>query len=276
MMASIFLRAYKNWPRIMFMSTRWEYPSKINGKLRNGGAVWLRNRNQASLDAFQEIGILELKINLEGDVVSFNYDGRRVTLYGGFKDGDIPGIFFLRQYSALDVTGGTVIDVGANIGDSAIFFALSGAKKVVAIEPYPSTYETLVRNIDANGLASLIKPINSAISNSRGHLKLEAEIDSTLSVKAHTSETGMEVESLTLQDILNLPGLEPPCFLKMDCEGCEFEVFGSLDERLIDMFQRMMIEYHSEEIEPILSKLKGYSVSVSGKKKGIIYATKKK
>jgi hypothetical protein len=39
-------------------------------------------------------------------------------------------IYFTNQYSILNVKGAIVIDVGAYVGDSAIYFALKGAKKV--------------------------------------------------------------------------------------------------------------------------------------------------
>jgi FkbM family methyltransferase len=42
-----------------------------------------------------------------------------------------------------------VIDVGAGVGDTAILFALRGAKKVIALEPFPSLYEEALINISA-------------------------------------------------------------------------------------------------------------------------------
>ena len=45
--------------------------------------------------------------------------------------------FIKEQYKWLDVEGKNVVDVGANIGDTAIYFALKGAKHVYAFEPYP-------------------------------------------------------------------------------------------------------------------------------------------
>ncbi len=45
-------------------------------------------------------------------------------------------VFDCGEYGVLDVSGKVVIDVGASIGDSAIYFALKGARKVIAIEPH--------------------------------------------------------------------------------------------------------------------------------------------
>jgi predicted RNA methylase len=45
-------------------------------------------------------------------------------------------------YRFLRVEGKIVIDIGVNIADSSIYFALKGADKVIAIEPFPRNYET--------------------------------------------------------------------------------------------------------------------------------------
>ena len=47
-------------------------------------------------------------------------------------------------------------DVGANIGDSSIYFALKGAKKVIALEPLPANYEMAVKNIELNNFKNII------------------------------------------------------------------------------------------------------------------------
>lgn len=51
------------------------------------------------------------------------------------------------------VTGpGTAIDVGAHIGNHALWFALAMGLNVVALEPNPDTHARLVRNVEANDL----------------------------------------------------------------------------------------------------------------------------
>lgn len=53
--------------------------------------------------------------------------------------------FVMDEYGALEVANAVVIDIGANIGDSAIYFADKGAAHVYAFEPFPETYATAVR-----------------------------------------------------------------------------------------------------------------------------------
>jgi len=42
----------------------------------------------------------------------------------------------------------SVVDIGAFVGDTAIYFAIKGAEKVIAIEPHPGAYEELAENIE--------------------------------------------------------------------------------------------------------------------------------
>ena len=68
--------------------------------------------------------------------------GRKIVFIGegGENDeinGSICGEFGDEIYDFCDVNGRYVVDVGANIGASAIYFATKGAKKVLAFEPFP-------------------------------------------------------------------------------------------------------------------------------------------
>ncbi|WOE50948.1 FkbM family methyltransferase [Sulfuracidifex metallicus] len=58
--------------------------------------------------------------------------------------------FILEQYNT--EIEGEVVDIGANIGDSAIYFALKGASHVYAFEPLPSVYKVALENIKLNSL----------------------------------------------------------------------------------------------------------------------------
>jgi len=42
-----------------------------------------------------------------------------------------------------------VLDIGAFVGDTALYYARRGAF-VVAVEPLPSNYETMIRNLELN------------------------------------------------------------------------------------------------------------------------------
>ena len=62
------------------------------------------------------------------DYIEFTYLGKKLKIQGTNKNGDL-GASFL-EYNFLDVGGKTVIDIGANIHDSSIYFSLKNAKNV--------------------------------------------------------------------------------------------------------------------------------------------------
>jgi hypothetical protein len=54
-----------------------------------------------------------------------------------FTHNMILGTFDLNVYGAIDVKDKIIVDLGSFIGDTPIYFALKGAKSVIALEPHP-------------------------------------------------------------------------------------------------------------------------------------------
>ncbi len=52
-------------------------------------------------------------------------------------------IFKEKKWDFLNVQDKSVLDIGAFVGDSSIYFILKGAKKVYAIEPHTSVYNEM-------------------------------------------------------------------------------------------------------------------------------------
>jgi ribosomal protein L11 methylase PrmA len=75
-----------------------------------------------------------------------------LQFYNGISNGDLFNIFYEKDYDFLPVKNRVVIDIGANIADSSIYFATTGAKKVIALEPFPKNFVVAQKNITLNGL----------------------------------------------------------------------------------------------------------------------------
>ena len=71
--------------------------------------------------------------------------------------------------------GNLFVDIGANIGVYSIL-AASKKAKVIAVEPVPSTFEMLKKNIILNDFQDLIEPLNIAISNKKEILNFSNNI----------------------------------------------------------------------------------------------------
>jgi len=67
--------------------------------------------------------------------------------------------------------GRDVIDVGANTGETALYFVLNGARKVIAVEPLPNVAKCAEENVNVSGLAERTKIANAILGKS-GHLRI--------------------------------------------------------------------------------------------------------
>lgn len=170
------------------------------------------------------------------DRIEFTLNGRPILFYG-WRHGDLGG---LRDYDWLDVEGKRVLDVGASIGDSAIFFALRGAREVVAFEPYPFYYGLAVKNVEANGLSN-VKVINAGISGSDGTVRVTRG-ETTMGVELKPSEEpdAAKVPVYSLDRVLEEHGSFD--IMKMDCEGCEYDAI--LKSEIISELKQIQLEYH--------------------------------
>ncbi len=189
------------------------------------------------------------------DFLSFYYRGTLVTFYGYLR-GDIIGAF--REYSWLDVKGKRVLDVGACIGDTAVYFGLRGAKEVVAFEPYPFMYDFAVKNVKANSLGN-VKVINGGVGGKDGVVRLTTEETRAVNALKPSAE-GAEVPVYSLDHVLEEFG--PFDVIKMDCEGCEYDALAS-SKKIGDVGQ-IQVEYHYGP-ERVLEALKrsGFKVRAS-------------
>ncbi|MBD89012.1 MAG: hypothetical protein CL940_01585, partial [Deltaproteobacteria bacterium] len=142
-------------------------------------------------------------------------------------------IRYLRRWAA---SGATVVDVGANYGT----FSLSLAKavgpegRVLAVEPTPDTADCLRQSIDANE-ASNLELIEVALADEEGVLHLRLESDSELNALTDgPSPDGstVEVQSRTLDSVMEERGWPAVDFLKLDAEGAEIRILEGAEETL--------------------------------------------
>ncbi|MGC9180925.1 MAG: FkbM family methyltransferase, partial [Vulcanisaeta sp.] len=154
-----------------------------------------------------------------------------------------------------------VVDVGAFVGDSAIYFVLRGAEKVIAIEPHPGAYEEMLENIRLNNMEDRIIPINAGLASRVGWIKIShVDVDSTAMTLYKFDNFG-EVMTITLGEIINKYSIPNNAVLKMDCEGCEYDVILN-DYEHVKLFSEVILEYHGD-LMPLLNTMKrDYDCSV--------------
>jgi len=141
------------------------------------------------------------------------------------------------HFSGEDLEGKTVVDVGANVGDTALYFAERGAE-VLAYEPDPANYHGLLANLDLNpDLRSRVHPFPFAVG-----VDGEVEFHTGLgggSGMYETAGTVRRVKSVSLATLLE--GRDRVYLLKADCKGAEYELAL---QPAIARFDHLAIEYY--------------------------------
>ncbi len=198
-------------------------------------------------------GRVSLEVN--GALVAFRPLCISATLYDTFLEG---GYEVPEALSGL--RGRDVIDVGAGIGDSALYFILHGARKVIAVEPLPNVAKCAEKNVRLSGATDKIKVINAALSDEPASVPCDYDVRLSGSFSTLKGSGPCKVPGVTLGDLINM--VDDPYLLKMDCEGCEAQVIRGPERERLRAFEHIIFETHpfitgvsDEELLASLKKL---------------------
>lgn len=143
--------------------------------------------------------------------------------------------------------GWIIIDIGAGLGDFAITVAREHPDNVVyAYEPFPESFALLQENIRLNGVTN-VRPFPYAVGKQSGMMYLDtatgiAVQHSTARTSAHPGT--VPVQGLSLADLIATERLPRCDFLKVDCEGAEYDIFLHTDEETLRKIAHICLEYH--------------------------------
>jgi FkbM family methyltransferase len=160
----------------------------------------------------------------------FEFMGRRIELWA-HPDPDHLGrmIRANRAFYELDVLmkcrelylpGTAIIDVGANIGNHAVFFGSVLNAPVYAFEPHKPNYELLEMNIAANGLEGQVLLACCAIGDTDGVGSLHPGPATNFG----TTRVSFGAGEVPVRSLDSLAVRGPIGLLKVDVEGAEVAV----------------------------------------------------
>ena len=147
---------------------------------------------------------------------------------------------------------GVVVDIGAGFGDFSVLYGKRfSSARIYAFEPDNEYYQLLSANKKINHSTNVVL-IHDAVSS--------------------------------LKEIFSRIGKRRIHFLKIDCEGCEFELFQTATKTQLSSIDQIAMEYHEFEgkkVRTIVGQLEraGFSVYVYPQETvddiGMLYAKRK-
>lgn len=144
----------------------------------------------------------------------------------------------------------TILDAGANVGLFALWAARERTKaNIFSLEPFPSTFQHLEKNIKENGLQPRIRPIQCGLAGITEERLMRGGAESpnnsvVLRGMEGSATCTIPVACVTLADLMKNEALEKVDLLKMDIEGSEWEVILSTSEATLRKIRNIILEYH--------------------------------
>lgn len=144
----------------------------------------------------------------------------------------------------LAVDTGLIVDVGAGIGEFAVFAASKFMRgSVLACEPDPVAFAVLERNIRRNRLAN-VEARRVAVGTRDAYTVAR----SRWSAETMTRPIGTSASSAVGERLDELIADRAVDLVKIDCEGAELDVLESLGGKFSDV-KRIVIEYHDHLVK---------------------------
>ena len=182
--------------------------------------------------------------------LKFQIDGVEIEFLTRFFEGTpktFSSIFKGETYPALKIFAPSIIiDVGANIGATSIFFSIKYPKaKILCFEPSSINFPLLEKNI---------QPFENIIAYRKGiYSKEKTEImyidpiqPGRNSIKSNwnKSQTVEKINLISLKNFLVENKIQIVDILKIDTEGCEVPILFSI-KGYLKKIKILYIEYHS-------------------------------
>jgi FkbM family methyltransferase len=154
---------------------------------------------------------------------------------------------YARCVAALPVHLGpvSVIDLGANVGLSALFLARELAvTEIIAVEPDPDNFRMLSENLRRTGLADRSTAVRAFAGAERAFAELDDSGNGAWGMRmGPISDSGTPV--LPLAEIAGIAKTRAPLLLKCDIEGAERQLFLHIRD-WGHLIRYIVLELHTE------------------------------
>ncbi len=204
----------------------------------------------------------------------------------GWGIDDLTAVWVDKVYgdpAALSGDSPVILDVGAHIGTYAIYAALrKPGAHIYAFEFNHEVFQYLEKSVAANDLSDRITCIEKGVAGTAGERQTYEDTHGGVSSSLFDRENrglivGAVVPCVTLSDFFNEYAVTKCDVLKMNCEGAEYEILGSLSNDEFKRIDAILLQWHRvdghepEELDRLLVA-QGYRVSRAPAPYKFIYA----
>ncbi len=205
---ALVIKEIKNWPVFFLAHTGLWRPAMVVYTFRNGLKVEAPKANKDWWNAYYEIFFKQF-YNPAGFAIS-NQD--------------------------------VVIDIGAHQGLFSLYAARQ-AKKVYAFEPVFENFSLLVGNVHVNNVQNMM-PFNMAVAGHSGKQTIMVSQNSFAHSSFSKEGQAREVLAVSLEDIVKKNNLNQIDFLKIDCEGAEYDILFNCPKEVLAKVKKISMECH--------------------------------
>lgn len=214
-----FVGAVKNWPSALLL-TMLKRRELINYKLKNGFSFSVRTRTGDS-KKFDSVFIIR------------SFDPNE---YG----------FDFRWQSAR-----TIVDIGAHIGCFTLFAAShSPTARIISLEPEPSNFSMLQRNIESNGLSIRAATENIGMGSGENVPLIRSREHLSSDSISRSEELPLIIPTITLTGLFDRYSVVRCDYLKLDCEGAEYDALYSMPDEYLSRIRCIGVACHHLSLDP--------------------------
>jgi len=185
-------------------------------------------------------------------------------------------LFIHNQYDVpVNFEPKTILDLGANIGLSALYFAKRFPNaNILAVEPDKDNFEVALKNTKGY---DKIKLVQKGVWNKNTFLEIidpGADKDAYM-VKEIANQTTTSIEAIDIETLLQQEGWVAIDILKIDIEGSEKELFSDNYEKWLPKTRLIFVEIHDHmrkgASKAVFSAISNYDFNFSMKEENLIF-----
>ena len=170
--------------------------------------------------------------------------------------------------------GDVCLDIGANIGNHAIYYAkICHASKIFAFEPVQSTFAILKKNIELNQLENCIEALNVGLSDRKKSASIFHFEEENIGATQLTENKKGNLHLIALDDMY-FPGAID--YIKIDVEGMEYDLLRGAKTFFPKHNPVVYIEVWKENFEKVNSLFQEYGYFIIEKRPADNYIYRRK